>query len=216
MVASISSSRHIVSRISIHFHRRSRTPSSLPRRFAVASSSPFPPAARPPVLPVFSTFPRPTRRSVNPPSEDSVKVKRGQRDTGYWRGLAYFTGCPAIRPLCTAHCTPLHTRARATRKVESYGNGGGAGGRGRDDRGSKRGKGEQAERGRGWWNKRRGRSESDRETERLFNGVELVIGALRVHTRRWKGTGRREGGASSARGGHTSSWIRYIHPKVSR
>lgn len=32
-------------------------------------------------------------------------------------------------------------------------------------------------------NRRRGRSESDRETERLFNGVELVIGALG----RWKG-----------------------------
>lgn len=42
----------------------------------------------------------------------------------------------------------------------------------REGRGD-RGRGEE---GRG--NKRRGRSESDRETERLFNGMELVIGAL--------------------------------------
>lgn len=78
-----------------------------------------------------------------------------------------------------------------------------AGGRGRDDRGSRRGKGEQAERGRGSWNKRRRRSESDRETERLFNGVELVIGALRVLGRGRERDERGEG--RSTRGGHTSS-----------
>lgn len=104
-------------------------------------------------------------------------MKRGQRDTGYWRGLAYFTGCPAIRPLCTAHCTLLHTRARATRKVENGGEGG---------TGEKRG---DRSRGEGRGHRRRGRSESDRETERLFNGVELVIGVFC----RGKGDGRGEG-----------------------
>lgn len=41
----------------------------------------------------------------------------------------------------------------------------------------------------------RGRSESDRETERLFNGVELVIGALRVLGGGWERDGGRGAGA---------------------
>lgn len=44
-------------------------------------------------------------------------------------------------------------------------------GRGRDEEMGEEGVEEGTDR-------RRGRSESDRETERLFNGVELVIGAL--------------------------------------
>lgn len=56
--------------------------------------------------------------------------------------------------------------------------------------------------GEGDW--RRGRSESDRETERLFNGVELVIGALG-----WSEGGREVGPMRDARGTRVAGYTIY-------
>lgn len=96
-------------------------------------------------------------------SEDSANVKRGQRDTGYWRGTGIFHRVSGNQAFVygllyvTRSCSPLPGR-----------------------------NGEQSER----WTHRKtgldGEKERDRgrkreeEVERLFNGVELVVGMVSI------------------------------------
>lgn len=96
-------------------------------------------------------------------SEDSANVKRGQRDTGYWRGTGIFHRVSGNQAFVygllyvTRSCSPLPGRY-----------------------------GEQSER----WTHRKtgldGEKERDRErkrerdVERLFNGVELVVGMVSI------------------------------------
>lgn len=63
---------------------------------------------------------RPSPHPTTPDHEQAWRRRRaseekGQRDTGYWRGLAYFTECPAIRPLYTAYCM-MYARAVPPRR----------------------------------------------------------------------------------------------------